>query len=208
MRSFTITFFVMLTLSLTSCATLSEDECLAMDWALIGFEDGAEGFPPQRIGQHREACAKFGVTPNTQAYRRGRDDGLREYCRPANAYSVGMDGKEYKGVCPSSMADAFSDAYEDGRHLHQLKETVQHTNSEITTDESRLDKNERSLVKLEEKLVNGNNTTEERQNLVVANRELAEEIGHLRHHLRDLQVRLAREEYELALYRNTHHNSY
>jgi hypothetical protein len=46
----------------TGCATLGKEECLNADWFTIGFEDGARGYPASRIGDHREACAKHGVT--------------------------------------------------------------------------------------------------------------------------------------------------
>jgi hypothetical protein len=194
----------LLTLILVSCATLSEDECLNMDWAALGYEDGAAGHTGQRIGKHREACAKYEVSPNLQSYNRGREDGLKEYCRPANAYAVGVSGEDYKGVCPSNLADGFTRAYEDGWHLHRLEQTVKQTNAEIVTKENYLAKLDRESVEVESELVNGDNTPEERQTLVDTTRELAEEIGHLHQQTRDLQVRLGREEYELALYRNTH----
>jgi hypothetical protein len=43
------------------CATLSESECEAADWRIIGLEDGAAGKPISQIGKHRKACAEYGV---------------------------------------------------------------------------------------------------------------------------------------------------
>jgi len=204
MRLLTYLGSSLIILVLGACATLNEDECLTMDWAAIGFEDGASGFPAQRIGQHREACAKYDVTPDLPAYRQGREDGLKEYCRPANAYAVGVSGKEYKGVCPSGMADAFVQAYENGRYLLLLKDTVKKTNAELDAMGNALARLEHRLSDTESDLVNGDNTPDARQVLVNATREMADEIGHLHHQIQDLQVRLGREEYELALYSNTH----
>ena len=55
--AFTI-FFV------ASCATMSESECEEADWEIIGLEDGAQGHPLSHIGQHRKACAEYGVKPD------------------------------------------------------------------------------------------------------------------------------------------------
>ena len=117
---------------------------------------------------------------------------------------MGVRGGEYKGVCPSNLADGFAQAYEDGRHLYRLEQTVKQTNAEIDAKENYLANIDRESREVESELVNGDNTPEERQALVDTTRELAEEIGHLHQQIRDLQVRLGREEYELALYRNTH----
>ena len=205
LKFLTLTFTM---LTLVSCASLNEDDCLSMDWATLGYEDGAAGHTGKRIGKHREACAKYGVSPNLEAYNSGRNDGLKEYCRPANAYTVGVSGAQYKGVCPSELADEFTHAYEDGRHLYSLEQTFQQTRSEITTKENRLTKLDKRSNKVDSELVNGDTTPEERQDLVNTSRKLAEEIGQLHQQVRDLQVRLGREEYELALYRRTHHHNY
>ena len=47
---------------LSGCATMSGDECLTSDWNAIGYEDGARGYTADRIGKHRKACAKHGVS--------------------------------------------------------------------------------------------------------------------------------------------------
>ena len=58
---------------LSACATgMGKDECAAADWRTIGYEDGLHGFPADRIGAHRVACAKHQVTPDLAAYMEGR----------------------------------------------------------------------------------------------------------------------------------------
>ena len=56
-------------LLLQGCASMNQDECLVSDWRLVGYEDGAAGQPANRIGEHRKACASYGVTPDLTAYR-------------------------------------------------------------------------------------------------------------------------------------------
>ena len=77
--------------SLSGCATMSSDECMASDWSAIGYEDGSRGFATNRFGQHRKACAKHGVTPDFSAYQNGRDQGLVEFCQPHRGFSVGSN---------------------------------------------------------------------------------------------------------------------
>lgn len=61
-----ISFFALVVL-VSSCASLSKDECVNADWRLIGYEDGSNGAGRVRIGQHRKACADHGVVPKTSA---------------------------------------------------------------------------------------------------------------------------------------------
>ena len=70
---------------LAGCSsTMSKDECRTVDWRTVGYEDGVAGRSGERIGEHRKACAEHGVTPDLNAYRAGRAEGLREYCQPHN----------------------------------------------------------------------------------------------------------------------------
>ena len=72
---------------------MSEQECAATDWRTVGYEDGVAGRSGDNIGQHRKACAKHGVSPDLTLYQAGRNDGLREYCQPANGFRAGADGR-------------------------------------------------------------------------------------------------------------------
>lgn len=56
----------------------------------------------------------------TSAYERGRETGLREFCRPASGFKFGAGGSRYAGVCPADLEDEFLDAYASGHHLYEL----------------------------------------------------------------------------------------
>ena len=94
-------------LFLTGCASLSKEECMAADWRTIGFEDGAKGRLLQRIGEHRESCAEYGIAPDFDAYRQGHQEGVSRYCNANVGYSVGRRGASYNGVCPSEFEAEF-----------------------------------------------------------------------------------------------------
>lgn len=106
---------------LAGCATLNKDECLNADWRTIGYEDGARGLPASHIGKHRKACARHGVTPNFDAYEKGRVQGLREYCTPKKGYSMGAAGKPFPSVCPEELVPAVMDGYQRGRRVYKAR---------------------------------------------------------------------------------------
>ena len=96
--------FLMLALvALGGCASLSEEECALSDWHTIGFEDGSRGYPAERIGDHRKACAKHGYVPDFAAWEAGRNEGLALYCQPARGFNLGSAGGQYQGVCPVDL---------------------------------------------------------------------------------------------------------
>jgi Protein of unknown function (DUF2799) len=114
------------------CATgMSKDECALADWQTIGYEDGLRGFPAERIGAHRVACAKHQVTPNLAAYSAGRERGLREYCQPKNGFRVGLHGGGYANVCSGPTETAFVDGYRYGRQIHDARAELRSTHARL-----------------------------------------------------------------------------
>lgn len=115
-----------------ACATgMGKDECALADWKMIGYEDGLRGFPAERIGAHRVACAKHQVTPNLAAYTEGRERGLREYCQPKNGFSVGLAGGGYANVCPVPTEAAFVGAYQSGRQIYAARSELRSTHAKL-----------------------------------------------------------------------------
>ena len=120
MRLYRVSAMTMLGLLLAACSssTMNRDECMAVDWRTVGYEDGVAGRAGDRIGEHRKACAEYGVTPNLAAYQAGRAEGLREYCQPHNGYRYGAEGRAYYGACPADLAQPFVEAYDAGHELY------------------------------------------------------------------------------------------
>ena len=110
---------------------MSKDECVLADWQTIGYEDGLRGFPAERIGAHRIACAKHQVTPNLAAYTQGRERGLREFCQPKNGFRVGLHGGGYANVCSGAVEPAFVNAYQWGRQIHDARADLRSTQSRL-----------------------------------------------------------------------------
>jgi hypothetical protein len=116
---------------LAGCAGPSADVCRLADWRMVGYEDGLNGRPADRIGTHRVGCAKHQVVPDLAAYTEGRERGLREYCQPKSGFRVGLDGRYYANVCSGPTEAAFVDAYRSGRQIHDARSELRQTLSRL-----------------------------------------------------------------------------
>jgi len=188
-------------LMLGGCATMNESECLTVDWQTVGFEDGVAGFSGDRIGQHRKACAKHGVSPDLVGYQRGREAGLREYCQPANGFRVGSHGGSYAGVCPAELDGAFTTAYESGRQLYSLESRLSNARNQLVSKRRELERAEDSIVKKTAILVGSESTGEERAQALVDTKQLAERVGRLKSEIRQLERDEVEYERDLEDYR-------
>lgn len=120
-----------------SCASLSEDQCLAGNWDGIGYSDGANGFGTGRFGDHVKACEQFGVVPDQAVYMTGRARGLTTYCQPGRGFQVGRSGGSYGGVCPASLEGPFLGGFSDGRVVWDTQQRYNRAQSAIYDAEKR-----------------------------------------------------------------------
>lgn len=107
------------------CATLDKEECLQADWYAIGLEDGARGYPLDRLGNHRRACSKYGVSPSPDDYAAGRTVGLRSFCTFDRGVAEGRQGRDYAGVCPDPLAEDFLAGYRHGQDLLRMERRLE-----------------------------------------------------------------------------------
>ena len=185
---------------IAGCASMSEEECITADWRTIGVEDGAKGRGSSAIGNHREACAKYGVTPDLEAYETGRKQGLVQFCRPSRGYEHGRRGRTYAGVCPSDVEPAFLAAYNDGRAYYELELAVQEAETEIDTLESQLKRTKKELDKGQSRLSNSELTSEERSRIQRNNEELIESIVELETEKSQLLIELGQAQARFEAY--------
>lgn len=192
------------TLLLGACASkMNKDECRTVDWRTVGYEDGVAGQPGDRIGEHRRACAEYGVTADLDAYLAGRTAGLREYCQPHNGYRAGVKGYTYYDVCPTDLAEQFEKAYDDGRALYVRERRV-------TDAEAQIDDKRREIRRLEDRVaesafdvIDSTSTAEKRTQAVLDTKQAAERIGRLKSEIAELEKERARYQAELDAYRKT-----
>jgi hypothetical protein len=191
-------------LGLTGCASMSKDECLAVDWRTVGYEDGVQGYPGDHIAQHRKACAKYGVRADLALYQEGRSQGLVEFCQPINGYNLGVRGGAYRGVCPAQLEPTFKRAYDAGRELYVMASRVSGTQAELDAKRRELGRVEHGIVESSAAAISSEGTAEQRAQAVLDAAHLAEEAGRLKVEIRQLNEDSVRYQAELDAYRATH----
>jgi len=191
-----------LILLLSGCAGMSQKECTATDWRTVGYEDGVNGYAGGRIAQYRTACAKYGVTPDLALYQAGREQGLREFCRPANGYRIGEAGGSYGGVCPSDLEGPFLSAFNAGRELYTLEARVSNTDAQLDAKRRELSGVEHGIVASSAAVVSDGTTGEQRAQALVDTAQMAEQAGRLREEIRQLEVDRTNYERDLEDYRS------
>lgn len=132
---------------------MSKDQCAVADWNMIGYEDGLHGFPADRVGVHRVACAKYQVTPNLAAYTQGRERGLAEYCQPKNGFRVGLYGAGYANVCSGAVETAFVDSYRYGRQIYDARGELRNTQARLHSARDGLARTDAAMVSVTAELV-------------------------------------------------------
>lgn len=191
-------------LALAACsATMTRDECRTVDWRTVGYEDGVAGRSGDQIGLHRKACAEYGVTPDLDAYRAGRAEGLREYCKPHNGYRAGATGAIYYDGCPAELAPAFIAAYESGRALYIRERRVADADAQIEYDRREIARLEDAVTRSAFDVISETATPESRTEAVLDAKQAAERIGRLKAEIAQLEKDRARYAEELETYRRT-----
>ncbi|AEC18717.1 hypothetical protein PT7_0177 [Pusillimonas sp. T7-7] len=125
--------------ALSGCATMSEGECLTANWLDRGYKDGRHGYPASRVVDHREACSDVGVAPDMTQYRKGYDQGIAQYCTPANAVAEGRSGRSYGHVCPARLEGRFLVYYRQGRDAYDAQQRVDRLNRQSRELQRELD---------------------------------------------------------------------
>ena len=166
MAKFKIITAVLLSLLAGGCATLDKSECREADWKIIGLEDGAKGRPLDYIGNHRKACAEYGVTPDLANYKRGHASGLQRFCTADNGFSLGRVGGAYKNVCPSALSGGFLAGYDTGRQLHALSSDIERMQKDVKAMQTELDASAKRQRNLEKLLVSGTISANMRKSLL------------------------------------------
>ncbi|MDR4126382.1 DUF2799 domain-containing protein [Yanghanlia caeni] len=125
---------------LTGCASMSEEECLTADWYERGVLDGRRGEPGNYVHEHHEACAKVGVTPDNEAWQRGRSVGIRYFCTPENGERVGLEGRAYRHTCPPELEAPFLQRYRPAYRVYEAEQRVRNLSNDINNKERQLDR--------------------------------------------------------------------
>ncbi|MFT3735119.1 MAG: DUF2799 domain-containing protein [Rhodocyclaceae bacterium] len=129
----------LLCLALGACASLNEAECRRGDWQALGKREGLAGYTAGRLDEHRKACGKYAIQPDTALWESGRQQGLRQFCTPHNAVEAGYRGYQYStGTCPADMEAAFLPGWRVGLEawraeweLEQLRQRIRNLEADL-----------------------------------------------------------------------------
>ena len=182
---------------LSSCTTMSKDQCLAGAWGEKGYADGTSGYPMTRLDDHAKACAKYQVAPNPAAYGSAREDGLRSYCTFERGWVEGRAGNTYYGVCRPEDEQAFLPAYRDGRILHEVEDAYETAQGALSSAEARIENREDKLEAKERELRGEGLTDEERERIRDRIQEVRGEIRDARRNARQARDALDQAEWDV-----------
>ena len=153
------------------CAVISEQECQAGLWYERGIQDGARGRSQAHVYQLAQKCHEYGVRADTEAWMRGHEEGVEQYCTPENGFVQGRNGRSYEGVCTGPTADLFMANYQQGLAVHQAEQ-------QYLALERSYNAAEREYYKVTEALEEAE-TKEEARSLRAERRRLRHEMRHL-----------------------------
>lgn len=149
------------------------------DWRDVGQRDGMEGKPVTLLSARATACAESNVRVDNAAYLKGREAGLKTFCRFENAVQIGLNGGNYEGVCPAQIDREFRRRFEIGHNVHVARAEVARIDSAMRTTERRL----QSLDRDEDKRMRDAKREDDRRRI---RRDIDDERRRLRADMRDL----------------------
>jgi outer membrane murein-binding lipoprotein Lpp len=204
MNKYRLVPFIVAATLVSGCATLNKSECREADWQTIGLEDAAKGHPLTYIGNHRKACAEYGVKPDLDQYRAGHQVGLARFCTPDNGFKQGRAGRGYNNVCPVELEGQFLAGYDTGRELHELKSEIDHKLRDAQTAKTEKAQLEKKLQNIENLLVSGVMSAHDRKTLLDEFKDMQTRHATLEVHITDLELGAARMQGEYDVLNSSH----
>ena len=158
MKNLFISGLIFTSIALASCASISEDECLAGSWEEIGFRDGEKGKSRASLADYAKTCVKYNVTPDRQSYFKGYDQGILRYCTYDTGFRNGEYGNDPNAECQSVPDNGYFSGYDEGRLIWSINQEYQGL---IRDYEDTID----ALIEVERKLAEDEMNSDERKRL-------------------------------------------
>lgn len=133
-------------LALSSCASLSKEDCESINWKNQGYTAAAKGErPTECISRFKKQCTdEYNVKINNNEFVDGYKQGLQVYCSKSNLYQKGLSGDEYKGICDSTATPEVAASFTSGRvkflenEVSDLEDQVRRLKSEVNDLQSKV----------------------------------------------------------------------
>ena len=195
---------ILLALLVSGCATMDKPECRQADWQIIGIEDGAKGRPVAYIGNHRKACAEYGVQPDLAQYRNGHQTGLTQFCTASNGFNQGRSGRKYSEVCPAELREQFVSAYNTGRRLSLLNSEIDHMRHDAKIKQTEMTGLEERMQNIEALLVSAALSVKDRKTLLEQYKKIQPRVATLESDIRELELSVASRQHEYDILDSSH----
>ena len=166
-------------LFITGCASISEEQCLAGNWQELGYKDGSSGASTTRVQKYAEVCTEHGVSVNQDLYLIGYKQGIESYCTDARGFRSGEGGSSFNEACLGFTE--YEQAFSEGYVIYQIKSEYA---SLINEYNDRLD----DFYVIEDKLkIDENLSDKERKRLHLKQERIKRELRGLRYDIRDFE---------------------
>ena len=174
---------------LSSCSSISEQECVTGDWYSIGVNDGKDGADIKKYKKYQKECASHGITADFARYQQGYQQGLVFYCDFAHGEAHGRSGASYNTACTGNLEMQFRLGYQKGKEWHQVKSAVDNLQFELEQRYRQIQQN-RDLIYANNQRLAREQDPNVRANLLYRNDHLAAELDQLNTEAGRLQVQL------------------
>lgn len=192
------TLGIVICILVQGCSTgMSKDECALANWRQIGFEDGSVGRNLNHIARHRKSCAKAGITPDFEIYKRGHSEGLKQWCNYDNGLRLGEAGGHYEGICPENQEVSFLQGYDYGKRLFEARSRVANLRTSLDRAAGEIESLEEERVDLGELIIKSDTSDTDRIKSVARITDIGDEITDLELHIIELEKELVRAERRL-----------
>ena len=111
---------IFLGMSLSSCATISQEKCIVQNMEDVGYKDGRNGKSRNSFGKLSKSCAEYDVSLDRAAYFRGFERGVSSHCTYKNGYVRGKSGRAVYSECRAINADDYLNGYESGYEFFEV----------------------------------------------------------------------------------------
>lgn len=96
------------------CSSMNKDECELANWQAMGFQYGARGEDALAFSKYQKECAAHKIKADYQAFNKGHQEGLNQYCSFETGNALGTSGSKYNTQCPKSKYPKFAQGFNDG----------------------------------------------------------------------------------------------
>lgn len=191
-------------MQLHGCSALAPGHCEQPDWYAQGYQDGLAGRTGSEVPGSKAVCGES-VEASRAAYVRGNEAGLRQYCAPANGFTLGSSGEPFHEVCPSALRSEFIAAYKTGQQLYVSVTQVQRLQRILEVNRTELHRLGGAIGRTRA-LLNGRDVPNEPA-LQEELRELLATRAWVEQEILAIESSLKREEYQLGLIRELTRNA-